>query len=179
MPLKALTKGQRLENYVQGCLVRYSRMFSSYYGEFLPRMRTAIPGQFNRSGHGIDILAVDEPTGRLWVIEVSAGKPAVANFGGYLVKTLDKRKRAGGNAQKSPEWRRYAFDELKKSPDLIKRLATLFERPESERDILLKQFDAKFEDHYYALVVPEGCHVEGDNPEVEFASAIYTLVIGR
>jgi hypothetical protein len=26
---------------------------------------------------------------------------------------------------------------------------------------------------------PEGCHVEGDNPEVEFASAIYTLVIGR
>jgi hypothetical protein len=95
------------------------------------------------------------------------------------VKTLDKRKRAGGNAQMSPEWRRYAFDELKKSPDLIKRLATLFERPESERDILLKQFDAKFEDHYYALVVPEGCHVEGDNPEVEFASAIYTLVIGR
>jgi hypothetical protein len=176
MPLKALTTGQRMENYVRGCLVQNFPMFRNYYGEFLPRMWTAVPGQFNKSGHGIDILAVDGP-GNLWVIEVSAGKQEGAP--GYIVKTLDNRKRAGGKAQMSPQWRRYAFDELKKSPDLIKRLATLFERPESEPGILLSHFAAKFEDHSYAVVVPEGCHVEGDNPEMEFAGSIYTFVVSR
>jgi len=151
-------------------------MFSNYYDEFLPRMRTAIPGQFNNSGHGIDILAID-PGGNLWVIEVSAGKPQ--GVVGYSVKTLDQRKRAGGKAQMSPEWRRYAFDELKKSPDLNKRLAALFERPESDHEILLRLFSAKFEDHSCAIIVPAGCHVEGDNPEVEFAGSIYTPVVGR
>jgi hypothetical protein len=168
-----------MENYVRGCLVDYPRMFSNFYGEFLPRMRTAIPGQFNKSGHGFDILAVDDVSGDLWVIEVSAGKLECKNFGGYLVKTFEKRKRARGNAQMSPEWRRYAFDELKKSPYLVKRLATLFERPASESEILLRQFNTRFEQHSYAVVVPEGCHVEGDNPGMEFASAIYTLVVGR
>jgi hypothetical protein len=179
MPLKPPTKGQRMENYVRGCLVQYPRMFSNYYGDFLPRMRTAIPGQFNKSGHGFDILAVDDTAGNLWVIEVSAGMTKGGSFGGFLVKTLENRKRASGKAQMSPEWRQYAFDSLSKSPDLIKRLSTLFERPESERDVLLKQFAARFEDHSYAIVVPEGCHVEGDNPGIEFASAIYTLVVGR
>jgi hypothetical protein len=179
MPLKSPTKGQRMENYVRGCLVHYPRMFSNYYGDFLPRMRTAIPGQFNNPGHGFDILAVDDTAGNLWVIEVSAGMKESRAFKGYLVKTLENRKRAGGKAQMSPEWRRYAFDALSKSPDLIQRLSTLFERPESERDVLLKQFAARFEDHSYAIVVPEGCHVEGDNPGIEFASTIYTLVVGR
>ena len=179
MSLKAPTKGQRMENRVCGCLVHYPRMFSNYYGDFLPRMRTAIPGQFNNPGHGFDILAVDDTAGNLWVIEVSAGMKESRAFKGYLVKTLENRKRAGGKAQMSPEWRRYAFDALSKSPDLIQRLSTLFERPESERDVLLKQFAARFEHHSYAIVVPEGCHVEGDNPGIEFASAIYTLVVGR
>src|SRR5256885_4382162 len=101
------------------------------------------------------------------------------SFGGYLLKTLENRKRAGGKAQMSPEWRRYAFDALSTSPDLMPRLSTLFGRPESEREVLLRQFAAQFEDHSYAIVVPEGCYVEGDNPRIEFASAIYTLVIGR
>lgn len=176
MPLQRPTKGQRMENYVRGCLVQYSRMFSNYYGDFLPRMRTAVPGQFNKSGHGIDILALDDG-GQLWVIEVSTGKPE--GMSGCIVKTLDNRKRAGGKAQMSPEWRTYAFDGLKKSPDLIKRLSALLERPESEREILLQLFSAKFADHSYAIVVPEGCHVEGDNPGIEFAGSIYTLVVGR
>ena len=77
----------------------------------------------------------------------------------------------------SPEWRKYAFDALQKSPDLVPRLATLFGRPQTEREILLRQFAVRFEDHSYAIVVPEGCHVEGDNPGMEFAGSIYTLVV--
>lgn len=177
MPLRPLTKGQRMENYVRGCLVQYPRMFSNYYGEFLPRMRAAIPGQFNQAGHGFDILAVDDSGGNLWIIEVSAGRTEGWQFGKYLVKTLENRKRASGRAQMSPEWRKYAFDALQKSPDLVPRLATLFGRPQTEREILLRQFAVRFEDHSYAIVVPEGCHVEGDNPGMEFASSIYTLVV--
>jgi hypothetical protein len=172
---QTLTMGQRMENVVRASLVLYPRTFQNHYGDYLPLMRHAVPCQFNRSGHGFDILAMDTLGWNLWVIEVSAGKPEGRGFGQYLVKTLDKRKRAGGNAQMSPEWRRYALEGLIKSPDVTKKLATLFEGSKTEPDALLKLLKFKFNDHSYAVIVREGVHVEGDNPGMEFASSIYTF----
>jgi hypothetical protein len=174
MTMSKLTTGKRMENLVCKSLVLYSRKFSNYYDEFLPQMRKAVQCQFNKSGHGFDILAVD-PLDHLWVIEVSAGKPEGKGFGQYLVKTLEKRKRAGGNAQMSPEWRRYALEGFKKSPDAIEKLKTLFDQPKSEPKPLLDLLNLKFMNHSYAVIVPEGVHVEGDNPTMEFASSIYTF----
>jgi hypothetical protein len=167
--------GTKLENYVRESLVLYPRMFKNHYGEFLPVMKHAVSCQFNRSGHGFDILAVDKPNWNLWVIEVSAGKREGNGFGQYLVKTLENRKRAGGYAQMSPQWRRYALQGFMNSPDSTEKLATLFDRPEAEPEALLSILNLKFNDHSYAVIVPEGVHVEGDNPTMEFASSIYTF----
>jgi hypothetical protein len=171
---KGLTTGQRMENLVRQSLVLYPRMFQNYYGDFLPLMRHAVQGHFNKSGHGFDILAVDAQR-NLWVIEVSAGKREGKGFGQYLEKILDKRKRAGGNAQMSPEWRKYALEGFIESPDVTKKLAALFDRPASDSRALLDLLNSKFKDHSYAVVVPEGVHVAGDNPTMEFASSIYTF----
>lgn len=173
--LMSMTVGKKLENFVRESMVLYPRMFKNHYGEFLPLMRHAVQCQFNKAGHGFDILAVDALNGNLWVIEVSAGKPEGKGFGQYLVKTLENRKRAGGNAQMSPEWRMYALEGFLRSPDLTKKLAILFDRPESESETLVNLLHLKFNDHSYAVIVPEGVHVEGDNPTMEFASSIYTF----
>jgi hypothetical protein len=58
-------------------------------------MTVTIPGQFNLSGHGIDILALDEHR-TLWLIEVSRGSKLGAGF----VKHLGARK--DGSSQMSP-----------------------------------------------------------------------------
>jgi hypothetical protein len=172
---KALTMGKKMENLVRESLVLYPRTFQNHYGDFLPIMRRAVPCPFNKSGHGFDILAVDTLGWNLWVIEVSAGKPVGRGFGQYLVKTLEYRQRAGGHAQMSPQWRRYALEGFIKSPDMTEKLAALFDRPASEPEALLSLLNLKFNDHFYAVIVPEGVHVEGDNPTMEFASAIYTF----
>jgi hypothetical protein len=148
-------------------------MFKNYYGEFLPTMRHAV--QFNGAGQGFDILAVDTMNWNLWVIEVSAGKPGGIGFGRFLVKTLEKRKLAAGNTHMSPEWRVHALAGFIKSPDLIKRLAILFDRPESEPEVLLNLLSLKFNNHSYAVIVPEGVHVEGDIPTLEFVRSIYSF----
>lgn len=173
--VKDMTTGQRMENFVRESLVLYPRTFQNHYGDFLPLMRNAVQCQFNKSGHGFDILALDTVNCNLWVIEVSAGKPEGKGFGQYLVKTLEKRKRAGGNAQMSPEWRLYALEGFLKSPDLIRKLAILFHRPVTEPTRLINLLNLKFSDHSYAVIVPEGVHVEGENPTMEFASSIYTF----
>jgi len=167
--------GRELENFVRESLVLYPRMFKNQHGEYLPVMKHAVQCQFNRSGHGFDILAVDKPNWNLWVIEVSAGKPEGNGFGQCLVKALERRKGTGGKAQMSPQWRRYALEGFMNSPDLVPRLAKLFDRPESEPESLLSLLNLKLNDHTYAVIVPEGVHVEGDNPTVEFASSIYTF----
>jgi hypothetical protein len=167
--------GKRLENFVCATLTLYSGVFKNHYGDFLPKMRQAVRCQFNRSGHGFDILAVDSADGNLWVVEVSAGKREGKGFGQYLVKTLEKRKRAGGNAQMSPEWREYALKGFMNSPDVAKQLAVLFESPTLDSATLREHLQEKFDNHSYAVIVPEGVHVEGDNPTMEFASSIYTF----
>lgn len=171
----SLTVGRKLESYVRESLVLYPRMFKNHYGEYLPTMQHAVQCPFNKSGHGFDILAMDALHWNLWVIEVSAGKPEGSGFGQYLVKTLEKRQRAGGHAQMSPAWRRYALEGFMKSPEVVQKLAILFDRPKAEREALLSLLNLKFNDHSYAVIVPEGVHVEGDNPTMEFASAIYTF----
>src|SRR5581483_9463405 len=88
----------RLEAYVRDRLVNYPHFFKNHMGDDLPLMESTIPAQFNRSGHGIDILAVDRGR-RLWILEVSRG----SKLGAALVKHLGLRK--DGNAQMSPAWR--------------------------------------------------------------------------
>jgi len=166
---------QELENYVCESLVLYPRMFKNHFGDFLPAMKHAVQCHFKKAGHGFAILAVDILNWDLWVIEVSAGNPEGKDFGQYVVKTPEKRKRAGRYAQMSPEWRRCALEGFIKSPDPIKKLAILFDQPESEPEVLLSLLNLKFNDHSYAVIVPEGVHVEGNNPTMEFASSIYTF----
>jgi hypothetical protein len=137
-------------------------------------MRTAVLCQFNRSGHGFDILAMDE-SDQLWVIEVSKGKREGKGFGEYLVKTLHNVKRAGGNAQMSPEWREYALEGLIRSTNVREKLRILFESPSAECEPLVEYLRKKFENHLYAVIVEEGVHVEGNNPTMPFATSIYTF----
>ncbi len=60
--------GDKLEAYVRDRLVNYPRFFKNHEGNDLPQMDVTIPGQFNESGHGIDILALDKQR-TLWIID--------------------------------------------------------------------------------------------------------------
>jgi len=76
--------------------VKHPRFFKNHEGDDLPQMSATDPGQFNTSGHGIDIMALDRQR-TLWIIEVSRGRIQ----GAGLVKHLERRK--DGNSQMSPE----------------------------------------------------------------------------
>jgi hypothetical protein len=171
----AAPMGKTIENLVCDSLCVCPRMFQNYHGDYLPTMQRSIQCQFNRSGHGFDILAVDKLNWNLWVIEISAGKSVGSGFGEYLVKALETRKRARGHVQMSPQWRRYALEGFIKSPDLTRKLAVLFNGSEEEPEALVSLLNLKFNDHCYAMVVPEGAHVEDRHASVEFASSIYTF----
>ena len=170
-----VTAEEKLESFVRENLVLYPRTFMNPYGKFLPLMRNAVQCQFNKSGHGFDILALDTVNWNLWVIEVSAGKPDGSGFGQFLMKTLENGACASEKAQMSPEWRLHALEGFVRSPDLINKLATLFGRPESEPEHLLNLLNLQLNDHSYAVIVPEGVPVKGDNPLMEFACSIYTF----
>jgi hypothetical protein len=79
----------KLESYVRDWLFT---LFTNHMGSDLPQMDSTIPGQFNESGQGIHIIAVDKKrTPR--IIEVSRGStPGVG-----LMNHLGKRK--DGNSQ--------------------------------------------------------------------------------
>src|SRR5215469_12145122 len=112
--------GDRLEAYVRDRLVNYPHFFKNHMGDDLPLMQTTIPGRFNRSGHGIDILALDAYR-TLWVIEVSRG----SRLGAASVKHLGLRK--DGNSQMSPEWRIQKKAKFLELPDAAKKLIVLFD----------------------------------------------------
>lgn len=162
--------GDRLEAYVRDRLVNYPHFFRNHEGDDLPPMSVTIPGQFNKSGHGIDILALDHWR-TLWIIEVSRG----SSRGAALVKHLGKRK--DGNSQMSPAWRTQKKARFLELPDSYEKLIALFDvsglPPEDARNL----FESKLNEHRVAIVVPDGCHVEGQNTDISFGREIYTFFV--
>ena len=160
----------RLEAYVRDRLVNYPHFFKNHMGDDLPQMETTIPGQFNESGHGIDILALDRRR-QLWIIEVSRGSKLGAGF----VKHLGLRK--DGNSQMSPAWRIQKKDKFVGLPDATEKLVALFDAQGMSHDGIRDLFERKLEAHRVAVLVPEGCHVEGLNTEISFGQDIYTFFV--
>jgi hypothetical protein len=160
----------KLEAYVRDRLVNYAHFFKNHEGDDLPLMTVTIPGQFNRSGHGIDILALDGRR-RLWIIEVSRGSTA----GAALVKQLGTRK--DGNAQMSPEWREQKRTRFLELSDAHEKLVALFDAPGLSTEDARVLFETKLREHRVAIVVPEGCHVEGHNTGIRFGRDIYTFFV--
>lgn len=162
----------RFEAYVRDRLVSYPHFFKNHEGDDLPQMTVTIPGQFNDSGHGIDILALDQ--GRtLWIIEASRGSIC----GAGLVKHLGTRK--DGNAQMSPAWRTQKKDEFLKLPSAREKLIALFDAPGMPEEVARNLFESKLSQHRVAVVVPDGCHVEGHNTGISFGQDIYTFFVSR
>jgi hypothetical protein len=162
----------KLEAYIRDRLVNFARFFRNHEDRPLPLMTVTIPGQFNESGHGIDILALDRRR-TLWIIEVSRG----SILGAGLVKHLGKRK--DGNSQMSPEWRTQKADKFLALPDSTEKLIALFDAPGLPPGEARSLFASKLNEHRVAIVVPEGCHVEGQNTEISFGQDIYTSFVGR
>lgn len=160
----------RLEAYVRDRLTNYPHFFKNHMGDDLPLMESTIPGQFNESGHGIDILALDRSR-RLWVIEVSRG----SKLGAAFVKHLGLRK--DGNSQMSPAWRIQKKDKFVSLPDATDKLIALFDVQGMSQDGVRDLFERKLETHRVAILVPEGCHVEGLNTGISFGQDIYTFFV--
>ena len=142
--------GDRLEAYVRDRLVNYPHFFRNHEGDDLPPMSVTIPGQFNKSGHGIDILALDHRR-MLWIIEVSRG----SSLGAALVKHLGKRK--DGNSQMSPAWRTQKKARFLELPDSYEKLIALFDAPGLPPEEARNLFESKLDQHRVAIVVPDGC----------------------
>lgn len=160
----------KLEGYVRDRLVNYPRFFKNHEGNDLPLMTVTIPGQFNRSGHGIDILALDSQR-TLWIIEVSRG----SHLGAGFVKHLGKRK--DGSSQMSTTWRAQKQNRFLELPDSHEKLITLFDAPGLTQKEIRILFEAKFNEHRVAIIVPDGCHVEGYKTGISFGRDIYTFFV--
>jgi hypothetical protein len=160
----------RLEAYVRDRLVNYPRFFKNHMFDDLPLMQATIPGQFNQSGHGIDILALDTRR-TLWILEVSRG----SRIGAASVKHLGLRK--DGNSQMSPAWRLQKQNSFLKLPDATAKLMALFDAQGTSEDGIRELFERKLENHRVAVLVPEGCHVEGLNTELSFGQDVYTFFV--
>jgi len=162
----------RLEGYVRDRLVNYPHFFKNHEGDDLPLMSATIPGQFNRSGHGIDILALDERR-TLWIIEVSRGSLR----GAAAVKELGMRVKGG--SQMSPAWRTLKKDEFLKLADAHEKLVALFDVQGMSKEDVRTLFASKLEKDKVrvAIVVPEGCHVEGHETGIGFGQEIYTFFV--
>ncbi len=160
----------RLESYVRDRLTSYPGFFKNHEGEALPQMSVTIPGQFNRSGHGIDILALDASR-ILWIIEVSRG----SRHGAASVKLLGPRK--DGSSQMSPAWRTLKKDKFLQLPDALAKVNILFDTPSMSQEHAWVLFESKLSTHKAAIVVPEGCHVEGAGTGIRFSRDIYTFEV--
>jgi hypothetical protein len=162
----------RLEAYVRDRLVNYPHFFKNHVSDSLPLMQATIPGQFNESGHGIDILALDARR-TLWILEVSRG----SRLGAAFVKHLGLRK--DGNSQMSPAWRIQKKEKFLSLPDATEKLIALFDAEGMSAAGIRELFERKLENHRAAVLVPEGCHVEGIQTGMSFGQDIYTFFVSR
>jgi hypothetical protein len=107
----------------------------------------------------------------LWLIEVSRGSIR----GAGLVKLLGER--VDGNSQMSPAWRELKKDQFLKLADADEKLTALLDVQGTTKKDLHTLFDAKLKNHRVAIVVPAGCHVEGQDTGISFGREIYTFVV--
>jgi hypothetical protein len=77
----------------------------------------------------------------------------------------------------APEWRIVKKDEFLKLPNSHEKLSTLFGAPGMALEDAQNRFNLKLNKHRVAIVVPEGCHVEGENTEISFGREIYTFFV--
>jgi hypothetical protein len=169
----------RLEGFVRQVMVRHPRMFENHYihergvGDFLPLMDQTIPGQFNGSGNGVDIFAID--LGRnLWIVEVSRG----VKRGATVFKGRGRPVGyAGRELQMSAPWRKAATDRfLEKVPDAVDMLRDLLDlSPEEPEAVVKSAFQAKFAKHRKAIILPEGGHFDEYGTDIEFVHEVYTF----
>ena len=167
---------KRAEDYVLNLLTRYDDAFENHNltgderGDFLPRMRAAVPGQHAR-GWGIDVFAVD-PDGWLWIIEVSIGTlRGAARFkgGGNPVGYAD------GGLQMSEAWRLAAADAFLRQADGPARVRALLDLPTTMKDATtLAHFGLLMERHRKAIILPEGAHFDAIATDVDFVTEVYT-----
>lgn len=167
---------KRAEDYVLHLLTRRDDAFENHdlssdeRGGFLPRMRTAVPGQHAR-GWGIDIFAVDHD-GLLWIVEVSLGVVrGAARFkgGGKPVGYAD------GTLQMSETWRLAAADAFTREADGPARVRGLLELPHAMKDAtVLSRFGLLMERHRKAVIIPEGAHFDAIDTDVDFLTDVYT-----
>lgn len=171
---------QRFENLVRQFLVTYSDAFENHMvggsrsQRLMPKMEETIPGQFNRSNHGIDIFAVDV-TGHLWVIEISEGRrEGAARFKGGGANVAY----AGGGKQMSADWRREATQRfLTLNPDALTMLRDLLHLGNTPEQQVIAHFNQLFATHRPAIIVPEGAHFDTTGTDIAFVSQVYTIRI--
>ena len=171
---------QRFENLVRQFLVTYADAFENHMvggsrsERLMPKMEETIPGQFNRSNHGIDIFAVDV-TGRLWVIEISEGRlEGAARFKGGGADVAY----AGGGKQMSADWRREATQRfLAQNPDAIPMLRDLLHLRTTPDAQVITHFNQLYAKHKPAIIVPEGAHFDTSGTDIQFTSQVYTIRI--
>jgi hypothetical protein len=172
--------GDRFEGMVRGLLVSCADAFENHWtdaygrGRFLPQMEETIPGQFNGSGHGVDIFGLDVE-GRLWILEVSRGKrmgATVSKGGG------DPVRYAGGALQMSEDWRREAtrlFLDLQ--PNALAMLRDLLHLDRSEDAAVLGYFRQLYEKHRKGVVIPEGGYFDTTGTDIRFEQDVYTIKV--
>ena len=75
------------------------------------------------------------------------------------------------------EWRIVKKDEFLKLPNAHEKLIALFDAPGMSLADTQNLLDIKLNEHRVAIVVPEGCHVEGEDTEISFGREIYTFFV--
>ena len=172
---------QRFENLVRQFLVSYGDAFENHMVDgarqerFLPKMEETIPGQFNKSNHGIDIFAIDV-MGRLWVIEISEGKVEGA---GRFKGGGDDVIYAGNKKQMSKEWRDAATHRfLTLNPNALPMLRDLLHLRTTPEAGVISYFNQLYERHRPAIILPEGGHFDTTGTDIAFVSQVYTVPVG-
>jgi hypothetical protein len=169
----------RAEQYVRDLLVRYGDAFENHWlsesrerGDFLPRMKATIPGQYDAT-HGVDIFAVD-PFDTLWIIEVSRG-----SYRGGAIPEKGEGKPvayAEGTMQMSPDWRRAATHRfLERMPDALEKVRDLLGLPADQADRLATlRFLQLLASHRRAVIIPAGAHFYTTGTDVDFLTEVFT-----
>jgi len=168
-----------LEGYVRYVMVRHPHMFENHdihgkgMGDFMPLMDQTIPGQFNGSGNGVDIFAIDSAR-NLWIVEVSAG----VKRGATVFKGRGRPVGyAGRNLQMSAQWRKAATDRfLAEVPEAVEMLRDLLDLSPTESEPVVKStFQEKFTKHCKAIIIPEGGHFDDYGTDIDFVREVYTF----
>jgi hypothetical protein len=172
----------RMEAFVRDCLRNRQNFFENHWiddhgrGQFLNMMTVTVPGQYDESGHGIDIFAVDslDNPRSIWIVEVSRGTPggaAAFKGGGKPVKY------AGNHLQMSAAWRQAAAQKFVARDDAADKIRCLLDLNDNDDARVKTIFWSAFLKHRKAVIVPEGCHFDTRGTDIDFRTEVYTFRI--